>query len=75
MILSMIRLYQRISFFHGYIFRLFYMTDVVCRFNPSCSNYTYESIEKYGIIKGFFLGLKRILHCHPFSKGGFDPVK
>lgn len=43
-----------------------------CRFYPSCSNYTYLSIEKYGVFKGLFLGTKRILRCHPFSEGGVD---
>lgn len=47
----------------------------VCRYEPTCSNYTIEAIEKYGIIKGTVLGAKRILRCNPFSKGGYDPVK
>jgi uncharacterized protein len=47
-----------------------------CRFAPTCSNYMIEAIEKKGLIKGFFLGICRILKCHPFSKkSGFDPVK
>ena len=46
-----------------------------CRFNPTCSTYTYQAVLKYGTIKGLFLGFKRILRCHPFSKGGFDPIK
>jgi putative membrane protein insertion efficiency factor len=41
-----------------------------CRFVPTCSVYAYESIEKYGVLKGVFLGIKRILKCHPFHKGG-----
>jgi putative membrane protein insertion efficiency factor len=45
-----------------------------CRFVPTCSVYAYESIEKYGVLKGVFLGIKRILKCHPFHKGGFDPI-
>ena len=46
-----------------------------CRFYPTCSSYTIQALEKYGIIKGLFLGLKRILKCHPFNNGGFDPLK
>ena len=45
-----------------------------CRFYPSCSNYAHEAISKYGILKGSFLATLRILKCHPFHPGGFDPV-
>lgn len=45
-----------------------------CRFYPTCSCYTTEAIEKYGAYKGCLMGMKRILRCHPFHKGGFDPV-
>lgn len=46
----------------------------ICRFSPTCSQYTYEAIDKYGILKGVRLGIKRILKCHPFSAGGLDPL-
>lgn len=46
-----------------------------CRFNPTCSQFTYEAILKYGTIKGLYLGLRRILRCHPFSAEGYDPVR
>ncbi len=45
-----------------------------CRFFPSCSDYTYEAISKYGLTKGLFLGTKRVLKCHPLHPGGVDPV-
>ncbi len=46
-----------------------------CKFYPSCSEYTKQAIEKYGVFKGAFLGFLRILRCNPFSKGGYDPLK
>ena len=46
-----------------------------CRFYPTCSEYTKQAVEKYGALKGSYLGLTRILKCHPFHKGGYDPLK
>jgi len=46
-----------------------------CRFTPTCSEYTRCAVEKYGGLRGTWLGVKRILRCQPFSKGGYDPVK
>jgi len=45
-----------------------------CRFVPTCSQYALEAVDKYGALKGGWLALRRILKCHPFHKGGFDPV-
>jgi putative membrane protein insertion efficiency factor len=45
-----------------------------CRFEPTCSEYMYQAIEKKGVLRGLYLGIKRLLRCHPFCKGGFDPV-
>jgi putative membrane protein insertion efficiency factor len=46
-----------------------------CKYEPTCSEYTKQAIEKYGVIRGLFKGFKRILRCNPFSKGGYDPLK
>ncbi len=64
LLLKLIRFYQRLSF----------STHPTCRFTPTCSNYSYQAISKYGIVRGSFLGLKRIIKCHPWSKGGLDKL-
>lgn len=46
-----------------------------CKYYPTCSDYMVQAVEKYGAIKGCLLGVKRILKCNPFSKGGYDPLK
>jgi putative membrane protein insertion efficiency factor len=46
-----------------------------CRFFPTCSEYSYQSIDKYGLIKGGWLSIRRLSKCHPFHPGGYDPVK
>lgn len=46
-----------------------------CRFYPSCSVFMVEAIDKFGPVKGTILGIRRILKCHPFNKGGYDPVE
>jgi uncharacterized protein len=45
-----------------------------CRFEPTCSVYMYQAIEKYGVFKGGWMGVRRISRCHPFHPGGYDPV-
>jgi putative membrane protein insertion efficiency factor len=46
-----------------------------CRFVPTCSEYAMEAVEKYGALRGGWMGVRRLLRCHPFHPGGFDPVK
>jgi putative membrane protein insertion efficiency factor len=46
-----------------------------CRFYPTCSQYALQALEKYGAIKGTIISIKRILKCHPFHTGGYDPLK
>ena len=65
-VVGMIRTYKRL---------LSPLLPPSCKFSPTCSQYTMEAIEKYGVLKGGFLGLWRLLRCNPFSKGGYDPVK
>lgn len=63
--MGMIRLYKR---------TLSKVLPSACRFYPSCSQYTYEAINKYGFFRGGWLGVRRIMRCHPFNPGGIDPV-
>lgn len=73
MALFLIKLYQNtVSLDHGLPNRIF--KTGTCRFYPSCSQYTYESVEKFGFVRGLFLGSKRVLRCHPWNEGGHDPV-
>ena len=66
-VLRLIRLYQSFSFLRRYM-------GVSCRFYPTCSEYTYQAVEKYGIAKGGWLGVQRIIRCHPWNKGGIDKL-
>ena len=73
LLLKMIRFYQiTISFDHGFLKKVF--NSQVCRFYPTCSEYAYQAIKKYGVFKGGAKGLKRLLRCHPWNSGGYDPL-
>jgi len=72
-ILKAIRWYQKyLSLDQGWL--SFIYSERFCRFHPTCSEYTYQAIDKYGALKGGWLGFKRVLRCHPWSEGGEDPV-
>ncbi|MBU2524459.1 membrane protein insertion efficiency factor YidD [Patescibacteria group bacterium] len=72
--LLFITLYQRtLSPDHGLLKSLY--PGGYCKFCPSCSSYCYLSVQKYGVIKGLPKGIGRVLRCHPWSKGGYDPIK
>jgi len=72
LVLRLIRFYQKTAIFRHPILRTLFLSDSSCRFQPTCSEYTYQAIKKYGIIKGSLLGLRRIFKCHPWSQGGKD---
>lgn len=73
--LFLIRIYQKtLSLDHG-LFSFVIYPKKVCRFHPTCSEYTHQAIFKYGILKGCYMGIKRIIRCHPWNEGGYDPVK
>jgi uncharacterized protein len=73
-ILKAIKIYQKtLSPDHGPIKAFF--PHGYCRFNPTCSEYGYKAIEKYGVIKGGVMAMWRIIRCNPWNKGGNDPIK
>ena len=58
----------------GYQLAISPMLGPRCRFYPSCSCYAHTAIERFGVWRGFWLGIRRLLRCHPFAEGGYDPV-
>jgi putative membrane protein insertion efficiency factor len=64
-VLTAIRTYQRL---------LSPLLPNSCRYYPTCSEYAHEAIRRYGVLRGFWLAVKRVGRCHPFHAGGFDPV-
>jgi uncharacterized protein len=65
LVIGIFKLYQKI---------ISPLTPPSCRFYPTCSHYGIDAVRKYGAIKGTYLAVKRILRCHPFNEGGYDPV-
>jgi putative membrane protein insertion efficiency factor len=64
-----------IFFIRGYRLLISPLLPPSCRFTPTCSEYAIQAIEKYGALRGFYLATRRLLRCHPFHAGGYDPVK
>jgi putative membrane protein insertion efficiency factor len=64
-----------IKLIKGYKFLISPLLGHSCRYLPTCSEYSIEALKQFGLIKGTFMSIKRILSCHPWSKGGFDPIK
>jgi len=74
LVLKLIKVYQKtLSFDHGLI-KVFFPHGY-CKYHPTCSEYGYQAIEKYGVFKGGLMALWRVLRCNPFSHGGHDPIK
>lgn len=73
--LFLIHIYQKtLSYDHGWLGKL-YPNTRFCKFTPSCSEYSYQAIEKYGVLKGTFLAMKRIVRCNPWTPPGqHDPI-
>ena len=64
LVLALIRLYQRLS----------RLTPPSCIYTPTCSQFGYEAVSRYGVLKGGWMALRRIGRCHPWAHGGYDPV-
>ena len=73
-LLKLIRFYQDCDFFKKPFFKILFISDTACRFTPTCSQYSYQAVKKYGILRGSFVSLRRIIHCHPWNQGGNDPL-
>lgn len=65
--MTVIRFYQK-------VISTYLLPGAHCRFSPTCSQYSYMAYEKYGFFKGTYLMVRRLLKCHPFHKGGYDPL-
>ena len=64
-----------IKIYKNFFSPIFHFHGINCKYYPTCSEYCKQAIEKYGLLKGAFLGFIRVLKCNPLSKGGYDPLK
>jgi putative membrane protein insertion efficiency factor len=74
-VLKLIKWYKSTEGVRNEIARNLFLPEHACRFKPTCSEYTYEAVERYGVLRGLGMGFRRILRCGPWTKGGWDPVK
>ena len=74
LLVDIIKIYQKTFPITDSISRGLGLVQTSCKYQPTCSNYMIEAINKYGANKGLRLGIKRILKCNPFSEGGYDPA-
>lgn len=74
LLLQSIRFYQHYLSPDTGLLKKLYLVDSACRFTPTCSEYTYQAISRYGIIQGMHMGVRRMLRCHPWNEGGYDPL-
>jgi uncharacterized protein len=63
-----------VQLLRGYKWAISPMLPPACRFVPTCSEYAMEAVDRYGVLRGGWMALARLLRCHPFVKGGYDPV-
>jgi len=73
-ILATVKLYQKLLPLRFFLGRFLLFPSHTCRFYPTCSAYFSQAVIRYGIIRGGWLGLNRLLRCHPYAKGGHDPL-
>ena len=63
-----------VALLQGYKWAISPLIPPSCRYAPTCSEYAMEAVERYGVLRGGFMAAARVLRCHPFAKGGYDPV-
>jgi uncharacterized protein len=71
---KVLQIYKKTGVYRHLLIKQFFFFDAYCRFAPTCSEYSAQAIEKYGLVKGSMMGLRRVAACNPFGKSGYDPL-